>query len=305
MLAPLRIGTRGSALALWQAHHLQTCLARLGRGSTLTIIRTSGDRIQDRPLAALGGKGLFTKEIEESLLANQIDCAIHSLKDVPAELPPGLILSAIMVREDPRDALIAAPGMTLQELPQGARVGTSSLRRQSQLMHLRPDLDVRPLRGNVDTRLRRCSEGDFDAIILAAAGLKRLEKDAAVVEWISPEAICPAVGQGALALECRTGDQTTQAQLAPLHHAETAACVRAERALLARLQAGCQAPVAAYATLAGEEMRMQAVAGAADGSRLLRTSVVADRKRRIPEEVGIEAAERLLEQGAAALLAPA
>jgi hydroxymethylbilane synthase len=246
-MTALRIGSRGSELALWQAHHIQAALRQLGADATVTVIHTTGDRILDAPLARFGGKGLFTKEIEDALLAGAIDVAVHSLKDVPSQLPPGLVLGAILAREDPRDALVAGNGITLATLPDDAHIGTSSLRRQAQLLALHPRLRISPLRGNLDTRLRKFSAGEYDALLLACSGLKRLQRTEWIREWIPPDVLLPAVGQGALALEIRTGDAATRARIAPLHHAPTAAAVSAERALLLRLEAGCQAPVAAFA----------------------------------------------------------
>ncbi|HEX8950136.1 MAG TPA: hydroxymethylbilane synthase [Dissulfurispiraceae bacterium] len=252
------IGTRGSKLALWQAEWVKSELQRLNPGLEVELnkIKTTGDKILDVPLAQVGGKGLFVKEIEEALLKNEADIAVHSMKDVPTEFPARLHLAVICKREDPRDALITRISnlkfeiSNFKELPQGARVGTSSLRRSCQLLSLRPDLKIEQLRGNLDTRLRKLDEGQFDAIILAAAGVKRLGWQARITEFLPPEISLPAIGQGAFGIECRTDDAFINALISPLNHHETSVCVRAERALLKRLEGGCQVPIAAYAQLA-------------------------------------------------------
>ena len=282
---------------------MQRRLAELGEACQIEIVQTTGDRRTDVSLASIGGKGLFTQEIEEGLLAGRLDVAVHSLKDVPSTLPPGLTLAAILERQDPRDVLVAAPGTTLARLPPRARLGTSSLRRQAQALALRPDLEILPLRGNVDTRLRRWRAGDFDALLLAAAGLARLGLEAAIAERLAPEQFCPAAGQGALALECRADDAATLQLLRRLDHAPTAAAVAAERALLRRLECGCQAPVAAYADFEGDasRLRLTALVASPDGRRVVRrqaTAPVAD-----AEALGTAVAEELLEAGAAAILA--
>ena len=251
------IGTRGSKLALWQAEWVKAALMELNPGLEVELnkIKTTGDKILDVPLAKVGGKGLFVKEIEEALLRNEADLAVHSMKDVPTEFPDGLHLAVIREREDPRDAFITAiqnSNFTFQnfrELPQGARVGTSSLRRSCQLLSIRPDLKIEQLRGNLDTRLRKLDEGRFDAIILAAAGVKRLGWGERITEILSPEVSLPAIGQGAVGIECRTDDEFINKLIAPLNHPDTAVCVRAERALLKKLEGGCQVPIAAYARL--------------------------------------------------------
>jgi hydroxymethylbilane synthase len=252
----LRIGTRGSALALWQAEWVKAQLlaAHEELAVELLVIKTTGDKILDVPLAKVGGKGLFVKEIEEALLDGRADLAVHSVKDMPAELPEGLHLAVMPPREDPRDALISRNGAGLQALPHGARVGTSSLRRAAQLLHLRPDLRIETLRGNVDTRLRKLESEGFDAIVLAAAGLKRMELSHVVSEYLEPERILPAVGQGALGIETRTGDGFTNEMVASLAHQQTMTIVRAERAFLKRLEGGCQVPIGAHATMEGETL---------------------------------------------------
>lgn len=304
MAQSIRIGSRGSQLALWQARHLQQRLEGLGVTAEIEVIHTSGDRILDVPLAAIGGKGLFTKEIEEALYARRVDVAIHSLKDVPAELPPGLLLAAILEREDPRDVLVAREEVSIATLPSGARVGTSSLRRQAQLLRLRPDLEVLTLRGNVDTRLRKLNEGQYDAILLAAAGLRRLERTEGVKEWIPAGQMCPAVGQGALALECREGDAGLRQLLLKLHHLPTAAAVEAERALLRKLEAGCQAPIAAHAWGEPGRLEMRALVAMPDGTGAVETT---DRQQpgESAEEFGLRVAAAMIAAGAAEVLARA
>jgi hydroxymethylbilane synthase len=261
----LIIASRGSQLALWQAQWVRKQLEGLGHQSRIEIIKTTGDMITGVPLAQVGTKGLFTKEIEEALLDGRASLAVHSLKDLPTDLPAGLTLAAIPAREDPRDAIV---GMRLADLPAGAKVGTSSLRRAAQLRRLRPDLRIEPVRGNLDTRLRKLDEGQYDAIVLAAAGLKRLGWEGRIAEILSPELVCPAVGQGALAIET-AGGLALQA-CRPLDHAPTRAAVTAERALLGALGGGCQVPIGAYATVADGHVRLLAVIVSPDGSGLVR-----------------------------------
>jgi hydroxymethylbilane synthase len=261
----LVIASRGSQLALWQAHWVEGQLAQAGLASEIEIIKTTGDKITDVPLAKVGTKGLFTKEIEEALLDARADLAVHSLKDLPTELPPGLILAGVPRREDPRDAIV---GRRLDELAQGAKVGTSSLRRAAQLRKLRPDLQIESVRGNLDTRLRKLDEGRYDAIVLAAAGLKRLGWGGRIAELLAPEVMCPAVGQGALALEARETGAGRDA-CAALDHADTRAAVTAERGVLAALGGGCQVPIGAYATVEGDRLRLMAVVVSPDGSELV------------------------------------
>jgi len=292
------VGTRGSALARWQAEHVQSRLAARGQNCELTIVRTEGDRRTDVPLASIGGKGLFTQDIESRLLDHTLDCAVHSLKDVPSALPPGLVLAATLERDDPRDALIAAPGTSFNQLPRGARLGTSSLRRQAQALALRPDLHCENIRGNVDTRLRRWREGDFDALLLAAAGLRRLGLADVIAEYLEPDAFCPSAGQGVLALECRADDAATLAALAPLNHAPTASAITAERALLLKLNCGCESPVGAYARWHSGQLQLSAVVASPDG-----TCVVRHRASGLePESLADGVAAYLLAHGARELL---
>jgi hydroxymethylbilane synthase len=247
--AKLRIGSRGSQLALWQANHISALLRARGHEIEIEIIHTTGDKITDVALAMVGTKGMFTKEIEEALAAGRVDLAVHSLKDLPTELPKGFEIAAITERQDPRDAFCSRHYSTFQELPQGARVGTSSLRRQAQLKAVRPDLDIHPLRGNVDTRLRKLEQGEYDAIILASAGLKRLGKTQLVKQIIPAEIMCPAAGQGALGIEIRGGDAQTRELLAFLDEPAARAATTCERALLNSLGGGCQVPIGAFAEI--------------------------------------------------------
>jgi hydroxymethylbilane synthase len=299
----LRIGTRGSALALWQAKWVKAQLlaAHEELAVELLVIKTTGDKILDVPLAKVGGKGLFVKEIEEALLDGKADLAVHSVKDMPAELPEGLHLAVMPPREDPRDALISRNGTGLEALPQGARVGTSSLRRAAQLLHLRSDLRIETLRGNVDTRLRKLESEGFDAIVLAAAGLKRMELSHVVSEYLEPERIVPAVGQGALGIETRTGDGFTNEMVASLAHQATMTIVSAERAFLKRLEGGCQVPIGAYATMEGETLVLTGMVADLDGVRLIRKDLHGDAQQ--PEVVGERLAEVILESGGAEILA--
>jgi hydroxymethylbilane synthase len=289
------IGSRGSPLALWQARWVQSQLAAAGVESRIEIIKTTGDRILDVPLAQVGSKGLFTKEIEDALLEGSIDLAVHSLKDMPTELPEGLTLAAIPEREDVRDAII---GYTLAALPHGAKVGTSSLRRTAQLRALRPDLQVESVRGNVDTRLRKLDEGQYQAILLAAAGLRRLGWADRIAEAIDPEVMCPAVGQGALAIETRV-DRVAVA--AALEHPATRAAVTAERALLGALGGGCQVPIGANAVLTGSTLYLRGIVAAQDGSRIVRGLLEGAVDR--AADTGRELADHLMAQGARELLA--
>jgi hydroxymethylbilane synthase len=263
----LTIGSRGSQLALWQAHWIQARLEALGEQCRIEIIKTTGDKITDIALSQVGSKGLFTKEIEEALLAGEIDLAVHSLKDMPTDLPAGLTLAAVPEREDPRDALI---GRALAELPAGARVGTGSLRRAAQLRALRPDLRIEDIRGNVDTRLRKLDEGRYDAIVLASAGLRRLGWQNRITELFDPGIMCPAVGQGALAVETRDDGGAAFQIARRLEHAETRAAVTAERAVLAALGGGCQAPMGAHAFIANETLSILALIVSPDGARVVR-----------------------------------
>jgi hydroxymethylbilane synthase len=301
-LRSITIGTRGSALARWQAEHVAARLraALPGLEVGLRIIKTKGDKILDVPLAKVGGKGLFVKEIEEALARGEVDLAVHSMKDVPTALAPGLGLAAIPEREDPRDALCSR-GPRLAELPRGARVGTSSLRRSCQLRHLRPDLEIHELRGNVDTRLAKLDAGSYEAVVLACAGIKRLGRGERATEVLDPGTLLPAVGQGALGIETRQDDAELNALVGALHHEPTACCVRAERAMLARLGGGCQVPVAAHARLDGERLLVDGLCGHPSGAPIHRVEVVGARAE--PEAAGRELAERLLARGADSILA--
>lgn len=299
----LRIATRRSPLALWQAEHIKAQL--LARHPKLEVdlvpIETRGDKLLDVPLAKVGGKGLFVKELEAALYAGQADLAVHSMKDVPMALPDGLALPVICEREDPLDALVAPRHDRLAALPEGARVGTSSLRRQCQLRAKRPDLQIRHLRGNVQTRLAKLDAGEFDAIVLAAAGLKRMELTHRISERLLPESMLPAVGQGALGIECRADDLRLIDWLMELHHQPTAVRVQAERAMNRRLEGGCQVPIAGYAELLGERLHLRALVGAPDGSRMLEASATGDPEQ--ADTLGQGVAESLLAQGAGEILA--
>lgn len=293
----LVIGSRGSALALWQANYIAGRLQDSGVETRIEIIKTTGDHLQTASVAMDAGKGLFTKEIEEALLAGTIDLAVHSLKDLPTELPPGLAIAAIPERQDPRDALV---GYTLEALPQGARVGTSSLRRSAQLLHLRGDLHILPIRGNVDTRLRKLKSGDYDAILLAAAGLRRLGLEGEIAEELSADQICCAPGQGALAIETlETGE--AREICAALNHRESETAVSCERAVLAALGGGCQLPIGAFAQAAGGELEAVAVVASPDGKTLVRDCLRG--AAGASEQLGQELAARLRARGADALLA--
>jgi hydroxymethylbilane synthase len=269
-MAKLRIGSRGSQLALWQANHVAALLRERGHTVEIEVIKTTGDKITSVALAKVGTKGMFTKEIEEALHEKRVDLAVHSLKDVPTDLEQEFELAAIMKREDPRDAFISVKFSSLDELPHGAKVGTSSLRRQCQLKSVRPDLEIFPLRGNVDTRIRKLESGEYDAIILAAAGVRRLGLETHVRSRISADIMCPAVGQGALAIEIRRGDQQTKTLLAFLNDADTHAAIDCERALLGSLGGGCQVPIGAYAEKRGGRLYLRAMVGRPDGSQILR-----------------------------------
>jgi hydroxymethylbilane synthase len=296
----IRIGSRGSALALWQAEHVRQRLAALGHEATIRVIITTGDRIQDRRLDVVGGKGAFLKEIEEAMLAEEVDLAVHSLKDVPTALPAGLRLCAVLERADPRDALLSRAGLGLKKLPAGARVGTTSLRRRAQVAALRPDLVVQDLRGNVDTRIRKLGEGECDALLLAVAGLERLGRRGEATEVLEPDVFLPAPGQGAIALECRQGDDSVGSATGPLRHAPTERAVAAERALLAGLHGGCNVPLGAYAREEREDgdVRLTAFVARPDGSGLLRGQA----RDADPLRAGAALAEQLLARGAGELM---
>jgi len=300
---PLRIASRGSELALWQSRAVEAALRAADPAADLEIrvIRTTGDRIQDVPLAKIGDKGLFTKELDAALLAGEADLAVHSLKDVPTRIPQGLVLAAVTRREDPRDVLILAPGRSggLDALPPGAHVGTSSLRRRSQLAALRPDLDIRDLRGNLNTRLAKLDAGEYDAIILAAAGVLRLGWRERISGFLEPDAWLPAVGQGALAVITRA-DSPVAERLRPLHDAGTAACTTAERALLHSLEGGCQIPIGALATVEGGRLTLDALVADLGGERIIRTRQ--EGAMEDAESIGVHAAGHLLAAGAGEIL---
>src|ERR1700741_1706977 len=319
----LRIGSRGSQLALWQANHISALLRARGHEVEIEIIHTTGDKITDVALAKVGTKGMFTKEIEEALAAGKVDLAVHSLKDLPTELPKGFEIAAITERQDPRDAFCSRHYSKIEELPKRARVGTSSLRRQAQLKAIRPDLDIHPLRGNVDTRLRKLEQGEYDAIILASAGLKRLGKTELIKQIIPAEIMCPAAGQGALGIEIRQGDAKTRDLLAFLNDPNARAATTCERALLNSLGGGCQVPIGAFAEVrrqnnregheftraessppnsaalaAGVGLHLESIVADPDGSKVLRDSRDGDD----PEKLGNEAAASLLARGGDAIL---
>ena len=292
------IGTRGSALALWQANWVKSELKKKYPDIevSLTKIKTTGDKILDVPLAKVGGKGLFVKEIEEALLEGRVHLAVHSMKDVPTFFPDGLHLRCITEREDPRDAVFSRNKIKLLDLPKGAKIGTSSLRRQSQLLHLRPDFEILQLRGNLDTRLKKLDDGHFDAIILAGAGVKRLGWADKITELLSPEVSLPAIGQGALGIETPTNDAYINDLVAFFDHPETSYAVRAERALLKRLEGGCQVPIAAYGTLSGETLTLKGLVASPDGKTLVKDALTGPKEN--CEKLGVELAERLLKNGA-------
>ncbi|MDX6917144.1 hydroxymethylbilane synthase [Pectobacterium carotovorum] len=298
----IRIATRQSPLALWQAQYVQQCLNRLYPDLHVELVPmvTRGDIILDTPLAKVGGKGLFVKELELALLEGRADIAVHSMKDVPVEFPDGLGLTTICERDDPRDAFVSNHYDSLEQLPKGSCVGTSSLRRQCQLRARRPDLVIRDLRGNVGTRLSKLDNGDYDAIILAVAGLKRLGLEERIRSALSPEDSLPAVGQGAIGIECRLNDDRIRQLLAPLNHSATAARVLAERAMNVRLEGGCQVPIGSYAELEGDTLWLRALVGAPDGSQM----IVGERRGSVSdaEQIGIALAEELLAKGASAIL---
>ena len=299
----LRIATRQSPLALWQAQYVKQRLEACHAGLRVELVPmvTRGDVILDTPLAKVGGKGLFVKELELALLEDRADIAVHSMKDVPVDFPEGLGLVTICEREDPRDAFVSNHYDSLAALPQGSVVGTSSLRRQCQLAEYRPDLVIRSLRGNVGTRLSKLDNGEYDAIILAVAGLKRLGLESRIRVALSPEQSLPAVGQGAVGIECRLDDTRTHALLAPLNHTETAIRVQAERAMNTRLEGGCQVPIGSYAELIDGELWLRALVGAPDGSQMVRGERRG--KPQDAETLGVSLAEELLNNGAREILA--
>ncbi len=298
----VRIGTRKSLLALWQAEHVRARLLALRPDLEIELVKmtTQGDRILDTPLAKVGGKGLFVKELEQGLLDRRIDLAVHSLKDVTVTLPAGLHIPVICEREDPRDAFVSPHYSALSALPAGARIGTSSLRRQCQLRAAYPQLQVLDLRGNVNSRLAKLDAGEFDAVILAAAGLKRLGFADRIRACLDPSVSLPAVGQGAVCIECRRDDQKINELISALNHAPTTVRVRAERAMNAHLEGGCQVPIGAYAELDGEMLHLRGLVGAPDGSHIVRGEIRGPGKQ--AEDLGIALAQDLLGRGARAIL---
>jgi hydroxymethylbilane synthase len=302
VMTELRIATRKSPLALWQANFVkqQLELHHPGLQVTLVPMSTQGDKILDTPLAKIGGKGLFVKELEQAMLDGRADIAVHSMKDVPVDFPAGLGLAVICERDDPHDAFVSARYADVHELPQGAVVGTSSLRRQCQLRAQRPDLQIHDLRGNVNSRLAKLDAGDYDAIILAAAGLRRLDKADRIRALLPPELSLPANGQGAVGIECRLDDAETRALLAPLEHATTRYCVQAERAMNRKLQGGCQVPIGAYAVMKEDQIWLRGLVGSLDGQQIIRAEISGPKAQ--AEALGEQLAEQLLAQGAAAIL---
>lgn len=298
----IRIATRRSPLALWQAEHVARLLREAHPGMTTELVEmtTRGDKILDAPLAKVGGKGLFVKELEQGMLAGVADIAVHSMKDVPVEFPEGLHLAAVLEREDPRDALVSSRYASFQELPGRAKVGTSSLRRQCQIKMLLPDCEILHLRGNVNTRLAKLDAGEYDAIVLASAGLKRLGMADRIAECLPPEISLPAIGQGAIGIEARSDDPLVNHLVKPLHHADTAQRLLAERAMNERLQGGCQVPIAGFAELEGSSLRLRGLVGAPDGSCLVRGEVTGPAAE--ARALGIALADDLLARGADRIL---
>lgn len=298
----LRIATRQSRLALWQAEHVAALLRSKHPGLNVVLVpmTTQGDRILDRPLANIGGKGLFIKELELAMSEHRADIAVHSMKDVPSEMPPGFTLAAMLPRADPRDAFVSARHKSFASLPQGARVGTSSLRRQCQLKHTRPDLELVTLRGNVDTRLRKLDEEQYDAIILAAAGLIRLGLESRITEYFDPEQSVPAVGQGIIGIECRDDDAHNIAYVRALNDTQSWQCCLAERSFAQRLEGSCQSPIAGFATLSGDQLQLHGVIGSPDGREMYRGSHLGPVAN--AAAIGVRLAEELLKDGADRLL---
>jgi hydroxymethylbilane synthase len=297
-MARLRIGSRGSQLALWQANHIGGLLRERGHEVEVVIIKTTGDKITDVALSQVGTKGMFTKEIEEALSTRQVDLAVHSLKDLPTEIPQEFELAAITKRENPLDVFLSKQYASMDQVGRHARLGTSSLRRQAQLKAFRPDLEVRPLRGNVDTRIRKLESGEYDGIILAAAGVMRLGMRALVREELSAELLCPAAGQGALAIEIRRGESTMREHLSFLEDSEARATTTCERALLNRLGGGCQVPIGAFAEIEEGRLHLRGVVATPDGSQILREAG----EGKEPEELGVNLGESLLRRGGERIL---
>lgn len=300
--SPIRIATRKSPLALWQAYYVRDALqaAHPGLEVELVTMVTKGDIILDTPLAKVGGKGLFVKELEVAMLEGRADLAVHSMKDVPVDFPEGLGLVTICEREDPRDAFVSNQYACVDELPQGAIVGTCSLRRQCQLKEYRPDLVIKELRGNVGTRLGKLDAGEYDAIVLAAAGLKRLKLEERIASFIEPEQSLPAVGQGAVGIECRLDDERLIELLAPLNHTDTADRVKCERAMNITLEGGCQVPIGSYSLLEGDNLWLRALVGEPDGTEMVRGEIRGPRAQ--AEEMGVKLANQLLDAGAREIL---
>ena len=299
----LRIGTRASQLALWQANWVKSELEKKHPGLevTLTKIKTQGDKILDVPLAMVGGKGLFVKEIEEAMLRGEIDIAVHSMKDVPTFFPKGLALRCITEREDPRDIVVLRPGFkSFRDLPQGARIGTSSLRRKAMLLHLRPDFQMVDIRGNVETRIRKLTEDNLDAVVLAAAGMHRLGFTGQIGEYLPTDVSLPAIGQGALGIESRIADAEVNALIDFFNHPETAAAVKGERAVLRRLEGGCQVPIGAYGEVKDGRLTLTGLVASIDGAKFLKKTVVCAPEE--AEKVGISLADDLIIQGAGKIL---
>jgi len=297
----IHIGTRGSKLALWQANWVQSELLKAHPSISvqITIIKTKGDKILDVPLAKVGGKGLFVKEIEDALLEGKIDLAVHSMKDMPAQLPKGLTIGAIPQRENPQDVLVSKRGC-LVDLPEGSRIGTSSLRRASQLLVARPDIIIHPLRGNLDTRLRKLDEGDMDAIVLAAAGVRRLGLEHRITEYLDSRVMLPAAGQGALCIEIRTGDEETGALVGEMNHAETRTVVLGERAFLHRLGGSCQVPIAAHGRIEDGRFKLSGLIAEPDGSHVFKEALTGPAAS--SADIGAELAQKLMGQGAMAII---
>jgi hydroxymethylbilane synthase len=296
----ITIGSRGSQLALWQANWVKDRLTAAGYDLEIKIIKTTGDKLANIPLTRSGTRGLFIKEIEEALAAEEVDVAVHSLKDLPTEQPEGLTVAAVPEREDARDVLISRDGRRFSELSPGARLGTSSLRRQSQLRRLRGDLEIVPMRGNLDTRLKKLERGDCEAVVVAAAGVHRLGLASRITEYFDTEQLCSAVGQGALAIEIRSGDERMQKAVAPLDHPATHRAVLAERAMLRHLGGGCQVPIAAYAVLETGQLRLLGLVASLDGSEIVRASALGPAAE--PDALGATVARTLLKQGAGPIL---
>lgn len=298
----VRIATRKSRLAVWQAEHVAAELERHAPGcrTELVPLTTRGDEVLDRSLQKIGGKGLFIKELETAMLAGNADIAVHSMKDVPADMPDGFCLAAILERGNPADAFVAGASMTLARLKEKARIGSSSLRRQTQILALRPDVTVKPLRGNVNTRLQKLDDGEFDAIVLAAAGLERLGLTDRISELLTPQQMLPAAGQGAIGIECRDDDDALRELLGRLDHTVSRTTTMAERAVQHRLQANCESPVASYATLDGERLRLEALVASADGREILRRHI--EGPAGDAELLGQKLADALLADGAASIL---